>query len=147
MTTKVSNGKAQAGVPLDEVLRPVIQLFNSEETQRLRTAAIWLLRGHRSGRGMDQILDSTIAIEVLLGDREASDRVGLSKLMANRCAYALGKSYNERKDLFEFFTRFYKVRSDIVHSGRMKLSESESEVVEKGIKLASRILKHETLIG
>jgi len=135
---EIDNGKK-----LEEVLIDVIKLFNSSQGQRLKTSSIWLLRSFLSERGMDKILDATIAIEVLLGDREAADRVGLSKLMANRCAYALGKSAKERQELFDFFIDFYKLRSEIVHSGRLKISDAESTLVDRGVKLASRILRHE----
>lgn len=128
---------------IERVFKPVIKMFNSSEFVRLRTSAIWLLRSFLSERGMDRILDATIAIEVLLGDRDASDRVGLSKLMANRCAYALGRSANERKELYAFFIEFYRVRSEIVHSGRLKISEEEVKMVNKGVDLASRMLRHE----
>lgn len=124
-------------------LSRVIKMFNCAERQRLKTSAIWLLRANLSNRGMDEILDATIAIEVLLGDREASDRVGLSKLMANRCAYSLGKNSDERKELYDFFIKFYRVRSDIVHSGRLKLGDDESKIVREGTKLAARIFSHE----
>ena len=142
ITEKVQKGLIE-GKSLEEILTPVIRLFGSPEFQRLRTSAIWLLRSFLSERGMDRILDATIAIEVLLGDRDASDRIGLSKLMANRCAYALGKSASERKDLYDFFTNFYRLRSEIVHSGRLKLEEGEEKSVSKGVDLASQILRHE----
>ncbi len=126
-----------------EIFAPVVQLFNSPEVDRLRTASIWLLRSNLSSRGMDKILDASIAIEVLLGDRAASDRIGLSKLMANRCAYSLGKSSKARSEIYEFFMEFYRVRSEIVHSGRLGVSKEERNVVLKGVALASRILQHE----
>lgn len=118
-------------------------VFSSPESQRLKTSAVWLLRSFLSEREMDQILCSAIAVEVLLGDREASDRVGLSKLMANRCAYALGKSEIDRKDITEFFIKWYRLRSEIVHSGRMRVTGDEKKIVSEGKKLASRLLVHE----
>lgn len=139
---KLRDAENNTGAVAD-LFSPVIKIFNSSESQRLRTSAIWLLRSFLSEKGMDRILDSTIAIEVLLGDREASDRVGLSKLMANRCAYSLGQTAHERRELFEFFTKFYRVRSEIVHSGRLYVSDDEKDVVNKGLKLAARILRHE----
>lgn len=129
--------------PLKKFFKPVIDLFNCEESQRLKTAAIWIFRSHTNQRWMDKILDATIAIEVLLGDREASDRVGLSKLMANRCAYSLGRSHSERSQLNDFFINFYKVRSDIVHSGRLGITKAEKQVVTRGISLAARLLRNE----
>lgn len=129
---------------LSAVLVDVIKLFDAPESQRLKTASIWLLRSFLSERGMDKILDACISIEVLLGDRDASDRIGLSKLMANRSAYSLGRNARERIELSDFFVKFYKLRSDIVHSGRLKISKEETEVVDKGVELAARILAHET---
>lgn len=123
--------------------QPVIDVFKSNEAQKIRIAAIWLLRSYLSDKGMDKILDASISIEVLLGDRDASDRIGLSKLMANRCAYALGRSTKDRKEIYEFFLNFYKVRSEVVHSGRLRISKEESEVVNRGVELAARILRHE----
>lgn len=128
---------------ISKKLRPIVKMFMCSDAQRMRTSAIWLLRSYLADRGMDKILDATISIEVLLGDRESSDRIGLSKLMANRCAYSLGKSHTERKELEEFFKRFYKLRSDIVHAGRLKVSKEESAVVTRGINLAARIFRHE----
>jgi hypothetical protein len=138
---------AENGLPLQKLLAPAIKMFESKESSRLLTSAIWLLRAHLSTRGLDKILEASIAIEVLLGDREASDRIGLSKLMANRCAYSLGRSFEERKTLYDFFIRFYRVRSDIVHSGTFKLSEDENMVVRDGLSLASRLLVHEVGIS
>lgn len=137
----------EGGESLQSLLQPVSDVFVCKEPQRMTTAAVWLLRAHMSSRGIDQILESAIAIEILLGDREASDRVGLSKLMANRCAYSLGGSARERKELIDFFTKYYKVRSDIVHSGRLRITEDESEVVSRGVKLASRLLCHEVKLA
>jgi hypothetical protein len=129
--------------PLSDFFGPVIALFNCQESQRLKTAAIWIFRAHTNQRWMDKILDASIAIEVLLGDREASDRIGLSKLMANRCAYSLGQSHSERQQLHDFFINFYKVRSDIVHSGRLGITKAEKQVVTRGISLAARLLRNE----
>jgi hypothetical protein len=131
------------GGQLEELFLPIKNMFRSADSLRLKTAASWLLRANQSAREMDRVLESTIALEVLLGDKDASDRVGLSKLMANRCAYSLGTSASERKKLMEFFIRFYKVRSDIVHSGTFKVSEAERAVVAQGLDLAHRVLKHE----
>lgn len=54
---------------------------------------------------------------------------------------------NERKQLNDFFAKFYKVRSDIVHSGRFKVTESENQIVTEGVNLASRLLLHEIALS
>lgn len=127
----------------EESISPIVKMFSSKDGHKLITAAIWIFRANLSPKSMDTILESTIAIEVLLGDRETSDRIGLSKLMANRCAYALGKSFVERKEIIDFFVDFYRVRSDIVHNGKFKFEDGEINVVHKGLALSQRILRHE----
>ena len=92
---------------------------------------------------MDRVLDSAIALEVLLGDRKMSDKIGLTRLMSNRCAYSLGKSQNSRDEIVNFFERFYAIRSDIVHTGRLYLDEDEEKIVLRGVELASQMLAFE----
>jgi hypothetical protein len=82
-----------------------------------------------------------------MGDRDTSDRVGLTKLIANRCAYALGKSSKEREEIIDFFVQFYRVRSEVVHSGRTALQADERQIVNEGLMLAIRILQHETALA
>jgi hypothetical protein len=142
-TSSSTDNKLGSGVPIEEILSTVKKISDSSESPRLSTASAWLLRTHLSSADIDRVLESTITMEVLLGDREASDRVGLSKLMANRCAYSLATSQNERKNIMDFFVKFYKLRSDIVHTGKFNPSELEKGIVDRGVDLATRILRHE----
>lgn len=121
---------------------PVVKMFGSGD-KRLKTACVWMFRAIQSQRSMDTVLESAIVLEVLLGDRATSDRIGLSKLMANRCAYMLGKGANDRAQIVEQFDEFYKVRSEIVHTGRYKLTKSEASIVKNGLTLATRVLVNE----
>ena len=120
----------------------VIKFFSCS-SPRLKTASVWLLRAKLSNRPMDRVLESAIALEVLLGDQAMSDRIGLTKLMQNRCAYALGTSASEREEYLEFFTKFYKLRSDIVHNGKLNHRAGEEDTVWKGLELASDMLVYE----
>jgi len=106
-----------------------------------------LLRAKMSAGELDQVLECAIALEVLLGDRAVSDKVGLTRLMANRCAYALGRTSKERDDLREFFEKFYAIRSEIVHNGRFEQSEENEELVWESVDLVSRVLVHEQNMG
>lgn len=121
---------------------PAVRIFSSNDL-RLRTASVWMLRANQSTRPLDRLLEAAIVIEVLLGDRSTSDRIGLSKLMANRCAYALGKTVNEREQIIKDFDQFYNIRSQIVHTGRYQVSKADQDVIRKGVNLATRILRHE----
>jgi hypothetical protein len=128
---------------LADLVQPAIELFASDDKNRLMTAAGWVFRAQISTRVIDRALEAAIALEVLLGDRETSDRIGLSKLMANRCAYALASSQKERSTLIEKFLKFYKVRSEIVHAGRTRVSDEDKQSVAHGVTLSAKLLSHE----
>lgn len=138
-TQKTRFNKAES---LNKILDPVCDFFKCSNA-RLSTAALWYLRAMTSDRNMDKILESAITLEVLLGDQEMSDKIGLTRLMANRCAYALGKDLKDRENLMKKFIRFYGLRSQIVHAGRMSHDEADVELVQWGIELAGRLLVHE----
>jgi hypothetical protein len=144
LSTRASvDTKIDEGSLAPDLLKRVLKVFSAGNAQKLKTACAWSLRANLSSRELDKILESAITIEVLMGDRDTGDRVGLTKLMANRCAYALGKSSKERDEMIEFFVQFYRVRSDVVHSGRTTLQANERKIVDQGLALATRILKHE----
>ena len=111
--------------------------------RRLFTASIWYFRSVIAPRPLDQLLESTIAIEVMLGDRETSELVGISKLLGNRCAYLLARTPSERDEIVSDFGRIYRLRSSIVHSGKHKLESDDRKVVASARKLCARILAHE----
>jgi len=125
-------------------LRRISHIYKDETAQkRLFTACIWYFRAKFSQRPLDKLLESTIAIEVILGDRETADGVGLTKLLGNRCAYMLGKTGQERDDIQKAFVEIYKLRSSIVHSGKHRADREEARVVNEGVKLCGRIIAHE----
>ena len=104
---------------------------------------MWLLRAQMSNRNMDRVLEAAIALEVLLGDRAMADRMGLTKLMATRCAYAIGENQKERDELYKFFTEFYSLRSDIVHTGKINDTDREEVLTWESIELVRRLIVHE----
>lgn len=146
-TSEATDDAVKANRSLQDIMKPIMPVFESDNSTKLKTACSWALRAHLSNRGLDKILESAIAIEVLMGDRDTSDRIGLSKLIANRCAYALGESNRKRTEMIDFFVKFYKVRSEVVHSGRTALEPNERKIVNEGLALATQILKHEILLA
>ncbi|HUD92754.1 hypothetical protein [Sphingobium sp.] len=146
-TTSETDDMIENGISIDEIMSPVKSVFNKTNSEKLKTACAWNLRSHLSSRELDKILESAITIEVLMGDRETSDRIGLTKLMANRCAYAIGKNSEDRESIIKFFIDFYRVRSEVVHSGRTFLRGNEKKIVDKGLDLATNILRNEISIS
>ena len=127
------------------LISPIVEFFACN-SPRLKTASIWLLRAMVSNREMDRILESAIALEVLLGDRAMSDKVGLTRLMSNRCAYSLAKSAKERDHYQKFFNRFYAARSDIVHKGYFDSSGGNERLAWEALDLSRRMLVYEQSI-
>jgi len=112
-------------------------------SRRLFTSCLWLFRSFVSTRSLDVILDSTISIEVMLGDRDAAEGLGLTKLLANRCAYLLGKSANERISIMDEFKQIYDIRSQVVHAGLHQTDRKAAEASLKARELAARIINNE----
>jgi len=92
---------------------------------------------------LDSLLQSPIAIEVLLGDKETADHVGLSRLLGNRCAYLLGVSRKSRLEIIAEFTEIYSLRSAIVHSGKHKFDRKDRNTAEKCLNLCGRVIARE----
>ena len=84
--------------------------------------------------GNDQLLSyvqAMVVLEILLGDKAASDEIGLGRLLSNRCAYLIGKTQEERADILRDFDQIYRVRSEIVHRGKSRLTRDEQMLFYK----------------
>lgn len=141
---RFSTSRSMDAGKLLEALEKVKTIFVGDVfSNRLFTAAIWFFRAKHSSRPLDKLLEATIAIEVMLGDKETADGVGLTKLLGNRCAYMLGKTNDERDAIQKTFTRLYKLRSDIVHIGKHRANQEEAATVDEAVDLCGRIIAHE----
>lgn len=89
---------------------------------------------------MLSFVQATITLEILLGDKSESDKVGLGSLLKNRCAYLLGKTSEERNIILSEFEEIYDIRSKIVHRGHPKLTNYERGLLHKVRNLAKRVI-------
>lgn len=92
---------------------------------RLLNAARWYFDSHCGSSDQVRFVQVCIALEILLGDEKQGRETGLSNLMANRCAYLLGKNGRERENIASGFKKGYDIRSRIVHAGKSLLSSEE----------------------
>lgn len=120
---------------------------DNAHSRRLFTACIWHYRATVTRRALDKLLEATIAIEVLLGDRSSAEGLGLTNLLGNRCAFLLGRSPSHREQIIKDFSRVYMLRSSVVHAGKLKLEEGENEIVKKGVQLCGEIIAREMRIA
>ncbi|WP_419403182.1 hypothetical protein [Stenotrophomonas rhizophila] len=108
-----------------ETLRRIGSVFGSEHGRNVLLSGRWLFD---SNCGQDELLSyvqAAVAIEILLGDEDADPSLGLTTLMANRCAYLVGRTQADRTQLLKNFRDIYKVRSKIVHRGKSRLNNEE----------------------
>lgn len=111
--------------------------------EKLLLAACWLFDSFCGENELLSFIQTTVSLEILLGDKETSDIMGLGALLRNRCAYLLGNSYKEREDIIKDFKEIYDIRSKIVHRGKSRLSKKEKVLFHKLQELAKRVIKKE----
>ena len=95
------------------------------KAETIALAAEWLLDSYTGRDDRLNYIQSIVVLEVLLGDKAASDEVGLGQLLRNRCAYMLGRNRDDRDSLMKEFYEIYKIRSQIVHRGKARLNFKE----------------------
>lgn len=89
--------------------------FDPKEERDALTLAIWRLSRSFARVGgwdlHDRILDYAIVLEILY----RPDKTEVTYTLATRAAWLLGKTPDQRKTTFDKLTRFYGVRSAIMH--------------------------------
>jgi len=83
------------------------------DAQRLWAGLEWAFDSHVAGNETQAFLQACIGIEAVLGDDDVER--GLTEKLADRCAYLLGRSISERREICSSFKEIYKVRSHLVH--------------------------------
>ncbi len=106
-------------------LERIGSVFRSANGKSLRLSARWLFDSHCGRDELLSYVQATVAIEILLGDEDADPDVGLTTLMANRCAYLVATTAKARAHILRAFRDIYKVRSKIVHRGKSRLNSKE----------------------
>jgi hypothetical protein len=111
-----------------------------EQHQLLLRACRWLFDSHVSEDPLLSFVQATVVLEILLGDKGSSEEVGLTTLLANRCAYMVGASTSERSNIIKNFKALYGTRSKIVHSGKHNLTSSEQIQLHQLRALGRRVI-------
>src|SRR5205823_4048712 len=84
-----------------------VLLQSGDEGQTLRGACQWLFDSYAEQSDLLAFVQATVAIEMALGEKAASDLIGVGELLGNRCAYLIGKSRKRRADILKVFKRLY----------------------------------------
>lgn len=98
---------------------------SGERSEPTILAAKWLFDSYAGHDPLLSFVQSMVVLEIVLGDKAVSDEIGIGELISNRFAYLVGTTHEERADLIAEFKKIYKVRSQIVHSGKHTLNLDE----------------------
>lgn len=118
-------------------------VFRSDLGQNIALSARWLFESHCGHDALLQYVQAAVAIEILLGDEEADPGVGLTTLMANRCAFSIAKTPAARTTFLKMFRDIYKVRSKIVHRGKSRLDAHEMRLFRQLRLILRMVIDHE----
>lgn len=109
----------------------------------LLLAAQWLFDGFT---GRDELLNfvrAMVVLEILLGDGNKDDEIGLGELLRNRCAYLIASSQAQRQKILRDFAEIYRVRSQIVHRGKHRLNMEERSHLNTLHWMCRRVIQRE----
>ncbi|MBN5007339.1 hypothetical protein JY422_02180 [Stenotrophomonas maltophilia] len=139
---------AENGVHVAHALDRIGSVFRSANGKSLRLSARWLFDSHCGRDELLSYVQATVAIEILLGDEDADPDVGLTTLMANRCAYLVATTAEARAHILKAFRDIYKVRSKIVHRGQSRLNSKEVMLFNYLTALVRSVIdKEQRLLG
>jgi hypothetical protein len=127
-----------------EALRTANRLFFDPDGGTILRAARWLFDSFSDRNSALSFVQATVAAEILLGEEAQSEGVGLTSLMANRCAYLVGETRKARGELRDLFRDIYGTRSRIVHRGHEELSVTERTHLFALQTLCGHIIRRET---
>jgi hypothetical protein len=129
-------------------LKLLSKALSQKESEKLRLAGRWLFDSYCGSNELLSFIQTTVSLEILLGEKAISDLMGLGELLRNRCAYLIGKTHAQREEVLSDFKKIYEIRSKIVHRGKSQLSRHDRTLFHKLQWMANRVIQEEIeLIG
>jgi len=116
---------------------------NKNKAEKIILASQWLFDSYCGKNELLSFVQTAVVMEILLGEKAISDLMGLGELLRNRCAYLIGKSHKQRKQLLDDFKEIYDVRSKIVHRGKSRLNLHERSLFFKLQWMCRRVIQEE----
>jgi hypothetical protein len=121
----------------------LIVMSTLQEAVPISLALYWLFRTFLDRSSQENILDVAIALEILGGARSTRDDPSISSTVAQKVAYAIGRSYRERTEIEKTIKQFYGLRSAVIHAGKRRLTSEEDVLVFSATEYCKRFIKHE----
>jgi len=115
--------------------RNFIKLQNEKKAvdrDHIFSAIEWGFDGNANPNETMGFIQICIGLEALLGDkdeRKDQNQRGLTEKLADRCAYLLGNTPNERKKQADEFKKIYDLRSKLIHGVWPKVTDEQYETI------------------
>ncbi|MDR6521785.1 hypothetical protein J2789_004475 [Variovorax paradoxus] len=127
-----------------EKMKQIIDLVSrTTEPDPLVLAGRWLFESYANRDEAMAFMQAAIVLEVLLGEESEKEGAGLTSLLANRCAYMIAGSRDERQEILKAFRSIYDTRSRIVHAGKASLTMDQKTQYFELQKLCDRVVRAE----
>ncbi|MFG0610910.1 hypothetical protein [Delftia sp. WSY_14] len=122
-----------------------IELMDNPKAEKnvrsIRRALEWLFDAETDEDVTTRFIKICIGLEAVLG--EQSKDLGITEQLADRCAFILNKTTEDRKNTREAMKEIYKLRSQIVHGVSSRLTHKEAGIVAKAKLYLDRVLRSE----
>jgi hypothetical protein len=102
--------------------------ISGDEVECIRTSAEWLFDAKLNQDDISlKVMQIAASAEAVLAEGKKIEHV--TKTLSDRCAYLLGYNAHQRADIRQGFTKFYNVRSSLVHGRSRQLTSEDKDVV------------------
>lgn len=137
------NKNKNPGVIINVISNTINHLIEdqSSEAKRIRMAIGWYMNSSYNEDDTMAFLQICMGLEAIFGDDQ--DQGGLTKMLADRCAYLIGKNINQRRKIRDSFGKIYTIRSKIVHGVINRLSDDDKFMRNYAKGLLQAALKKE----
>lgn len=120
----------------------LLGLPRNNNTTSIMAALEWLFDSSIAENETVSFLQICIALECVLGKGAPAEN--LTATLADRCAYLLGKTADEREKLRKNFKKLYSIRSGVVHGREQRLVKPEEKTFHKwGEHILNAVLRKE----
>ncbi|EMA4563281.1 hypothetical protein U3B98_004556 [Klebsiella pneumoniae] len=109
-------------------IESALALINAktEGAEYIRSAIDWYMNSLYTTDSTMSFIQTCMGLEALLGEKE-NGAGGLTRTLADRCAYLIGNGHEERVIIKQNIEDIYKLRSNIVHGVTNTIRNSEKK--------------------
>lgn len=103
---------------------------NTPESNRVKSAVEWCFDAYATDNTTMSFLQTCFGLEALFGDDSETD--GVSRTLADRCAYLVSTNIKGRSTVRDNFKQLYSIRSKIVHGNASSIGTDQQHFLNWG---------------